>query len=391
VIAHTPKKPQALEVSDLRPVRTMDPYKPCWCGSGRKWKWCHKGRQDMPPVNINQLLNEMFQEARKGLCLHPDAPTGCGQKIIRAHTVQRGGGLSEIAEKQHVLSPKDGLRRLAQTAGRLEPASIGINNASTFMGFCDVHDGEMFRPAEHHVVDLNDEIAFLLGFRAIAYERFAKITAERWAGIQREVDRGLPFERQVRAQSIIHWTLQGTKLALEDTRRWKAAYDVDFTARDYSGFRYTGVVFDGLLPLVGCGAFMPEFDFEGKALQWLGRASEVLEHITFNLAVLNGRSVALLGWLGPAPGPAADFVQSFAAMPAVKVADSLVQLAFEHIENIYLRPSWWQGLPDEIRDALIDRTKNGTLSGERLATCLVPDGRSYLGPRPIKEIRSRLA
>jgi hypothetical protein len=378
-----------LEISDLQPARTMDPYKPCWCGSGKKWKWCHKGRQDMPPANINQLLNEMFQETRKGLCLHPDAPTGCGQ-MIKAHTVQRGGGLTEIAEKQHVLSPKDGVRRLAQTDGRLQPVSVGINNASTFMGFCDVHDGAMFRAAEHQVSELNDEIAFLLGFRAIAYERFAKITAERWAGIQREMDRGQPFERQVQAQSIIHWTLQGTKLALEDTRRWKQAYDEAFTERDHSGFHYRGVVFDDLLPFVGCGAFMPEFDFEGRAVQMLGRASERLEHITFNLAVLNGRSVAILGWIGPTVGPAADFVRSFAALPADKVADSLVQLAFEHIENIYLRPSWWQGLPEELRDALIDRTKHGTLSGDRFASCLVPDGRAYLGSRPIKEIRDRV-
>lgn len=343
----------------------------------------------MPAVNINQLLNDMFQETRKGLCLHPDAPEGCG-RLIKAHTVQRGGGLTEIAEKRHVLSPKDGLRNLAQTDGLLQPASIGINNASTFMGFCDSHDGIMFRPAEHRASDLSDEIAFLLGFRAIAYERLAKITAERWAGIQRELDRGSPFEQQAQVQSLIHWTLQGTKLALEDTRRWKEAYDKAFIAKAYKDFHYLGIVFDDLLPIVGCGAFMPEFDFAGNALQLLGHSSETLEHVTVNLAVLNGRSVAILGWIGPTTGPAADLVQSFANLPPNSFADSLVQLAFEHIENIYLRPSWWKSLPQELRDALVDRTRNGTLSADRHALCLVPDGRQYIGPRPIKETRNRL-
>ena len=34
----------------LAPVRKMAPYKPCWCGSGKKWKWCHKDQESMAPV-----------------------------------------------------------------------------------------------------------------------------------------------------------------------------------------------------------------------------------------------------------------------------------------------------------------------------------------------------
>ena len=390
MIFYNPRKSQPRQISDLVPMRTMDPYKPCWCGSGTKWKWCHKGRETMPPVNINQLLNDMFKQAQTGFCLHPDAPVGCGGKIVRAHTVQRGGGLTEIAENRHVLSPKEGLRRLPQTDGKLEPASVGINHASTFMGFCDVHDAAMFRAAEYQVSELTDEVAFLLAFRAISYERFSKVIAERWVSVQREVDRGFPFERQVEAQSIIHWTLQGTQMALEDTARWKAAYDDAFTSKSYDRFHFLGIIFEDLLPIVGCGGFMPEFDFAGRPLQWLGRPSESLEHVTLNLGVLNGRSVAILGWLGPPSGPAADFVSSFVALPQDQLADSLVQLAFEHVENIYLRPSWWQNLPGPLRDALAARTKNGTISGERLATCLVPDGRCYVGPQAIKLMKNQL-
>lgn len=369
----------------------MDPYKPCWCGSGKKWKWCHKGRQDATPANINQLLNEMFLESRRGLCLHPDAPVGCGAKIIKAHTVQRGGGLKAVAEKDHVLSPKAGLRRLPQTKGLLVPEPVGINNASTFMGFCEIHDGAMFRPAEHQVSTLTDEVAFLLGFRAVSYELLAKITAERWATTQREADRGQPFERQAEIQMRIDWTLQGTRMAIRDMRRWKDGYDSVFRAGDYAAFRYRAIRFDGVLPLVGCGAFSPEFDFAARRLQYLGRPSDTLEHVTLNIGVIDGRSVAVLGWLGTTDGHSAAFVDSFATLAPDGIANMLVQLAFEHIENIYLRPSWWAGLSDEMRETLMSRAKNGTISQEREPDCLIPDGRSYLTPPSIMEVKDHLA
>ncbi|MFC3713429.1 hypothetical protein ACFOMD_12655 [Sphingoaurantiacus capsulatus] len=365
------------DVEDLHPVRTMPPYEPCWCRSGKKWKFCHKIREAMRPLAFAELTANMQVEAKRGYCSHPDAPRGCSNKLIRSHTVQRSGGLSAIAEDGHVLSPKEGVKFMAQNDGLMVPTKVGINNASTFMGFCGLHDGSMFRPAEHGAVSLNSEVAFLLSFRSVAYEGYNKIISKRWSEINREADAGLPFERQAMFQQMQHWHRVGTEVAIEDFNIWKEAYDEAFKKNDYSRFWYHAVAFEGVLPIAASGGLMPEFDFTGKRVQALGELGKTLDHVTVNLTVLEGRTVAVLGWLGEPDDAAQQFVRSFAEVPDNDVANALLRLCFEHIENLYLTPSWWNALPGEWQTALVHKMKNGLPHGERVPAGLLPDGRDY--------------
>ena len=359
---------------ELNPQESMDPYKSCWCGSGKKWKWCHKNREQQTPIPFVKLLSDMFAVAREGICLHPNAPDQCSDKIIRAHTVQRNGGLSKIAENSHVLSLKDGILKQASKDFVLEPVLVGLRSASTFMGFCDRHDGAMFRPVEHGNIDLNYETAFLLSFRAVAYEMFAKLAAERWSEVQRECDRGLPFSQQVRAQSIIHWTLLGTRKAIQDIGQWKFEYDKAYNERDYSRFHYAAVMFDEILPFAVCGGVVPEFGFDGQKLQYIGRRALKLEHIAFNVSVIEGRTVGVFGWLGEDNGFSRRFAESFLQLPEIEMADALLRFAFEHVENLFLKPSWWQSVSAKTQNNLLKRIKNGTISTDRTADCLLPEG-----------------
>ena len=115
----------------------------------------------------------MYGEFQKGYCSYPEAsPETCG-RIVRAHTVQRRGGLHAIAENGHVLSAKTGFQSLFRS-GVFSPSEVGVRSASTFMGFCDTHDNSMFKSVETVPVELTPECCFLLGFRAISYELFQK-------------------------------------------------------------------------------------------------------------------------------------------------------------------------------------------------------------------------
>lgn len=61
---------------------------------------------------------------------------GCSEKAIRAsHTIQRSTSLLNIAENKHVLSPGFDYRRRDFVL-----SSVGVNEASTFPGFCTDHE-----------------------------------------------------------------------------------------------------------------------------------------------------------------------------------------------------------------------------------------------------------
>jgi len=110
--------------------------------------------------------------------------------------------------------------------------------------------------------------------------------------------------------------------------------------------------------------------------------------LTYNLAVLNGVSVLVFGWTEESEGPAAQFVNSYKNLPSSQKADAAVRLAFEQLENIYMRPSWWDGLDAAIRDDAIQRSRTGLGLGgiERQSGCLRDGSISYVTAEIILEI-----
>ena len=140
-----------------------------------------------------------------------------------------------------------------------------------------------------------------------------------------------------------------------------------------------GVAYSSVLPVVGCGAFHPECDFAGNRLQVVSRGDAPHEHVGLNLVVLNDRSVLLIGWTEGHEGPAELFGRSFEDVPDEEKANVGIQLAVEHIENIYMKPSWWHGLSDTVRNALVTRMRSGgpVVGPDRELNCLRSDGHSY--------------
>lgn len=60
----------------------------------------------------------------------------CNNKSIeRSHTIQKSGSLKVIAENSHLLTP-----RFNTSKGEIEIIPIGINEASTFPGYCSEHE-----------------------------------------------------------------------------------------------------------------------------------------------------------------------------------------------------------------------------------------------------------
>jgi hypothetical protein len=344
----------------LKPKRFMRVNERCWCGSGKKWKKCHRDREKQTPEPFGKKAHNLRKEMFKGYCLHPEASEfGCSQNIIRAHTVQRRGGLAGIAENGHVISPKRGFEDIFKNEGQIIPREHGIADASTFMGFCSFHDNQMFEPIEKNPLCLNTESAFLLSFRAICYEYFTKEATLRTLELQKELDKGKPFEVQCSIQQHLHLIQEGSKRAMRDLKSWKSDYDQAFIEKDYSRFSFYGARFSGLLPIVACGAFYPEYDFKGNNLQIITRGTGNFEHVCLNLTSVGGKSVLVFGWTGKGSGPAESLCNSFRELNNKKKSNAAFYTAVEHLENIYFNPSWWESQPEFIKAELFRRFGSG--------------------------------
>ncbi|NKB38184.1 MAG: hypothetical protein GKR93_13645 [Gammaproteobacteria bacterium] len=355
----TPPKP-------LNPKRTMKRDELCWCESGKKWNKCHKDRHLQKPERIEKIINQMLKKGRQGVCLHPNASVSeCSSKIIKAHTVQKGGGLSVIAENGHVISIKKGLKNIHKNNGAVVPDEIGINDASTFMGFCGKHDNELFEPVEQQLFQLNERAAFLLSFRAISYEYFTKQEALKTFDIQRGADKGLDYEMQQNIQNHIHIYKTGLEIGMEDLKQWKQLYDQRFISQDFISMPHYAIKFDEVLPFVCCGTFHPEVDFNGKQVQIITRGSAKREHVSISMSVMQNKTFVSFGWDGELQGPAEQFVSSFKELSSSDKANALLHLVVEQLENTYFNITWWKGISAPDRASLIARIENGTGTSQK--------------------------
>ena len=367
-----------MPVEPIRPVANMSRNAMCWCRSGKKWKKCHRDRELMAPANIFEIEDEFQRIRKRGYCSYPKSSSDeCDQSITNAHTVQRRGGLSAIAEDGHVLAVQPTMKRMVANEGMPSPRRIGIGLASTFPGFCNKHDRIAFQLIEGKCVDLNAGSALRFSYRAIAFERFRKAAALEFVDPMRQMDRGQPLWRQGAIQDHLRCYEGGLRLGMRDLESCKAEYDSRLLSGNPTGFKFCAIRFDRLLPIVGCGAFHPEFDTNGRELQRLGRVGCEYQMLAINVTAFEQQTVVCFGWLRGGTDPAQNFVESLKALPSPRVANAIVRVAFEHIENIYLQQSWWDSLSIADQAELKKRIWSGGNIVIRASDCLVDRGTIY--------------
>lgn len=94
-------------------------------------------------------------------CIFDNCPN---KSIAKSHSIQKSSSIKQISENSHVLTPK-----FSDQDGEIELISVGINEASTFPGFCQDHE-KLFEEFESNK-DLTSEVHFILQmYRTICRE-----------------------------------------------------------------------------------------------------------------------------------------------------------------------------------------------------------------------------
>ncbi len=370
----------------LKPVAKMGRNEQCWCLSGKKYKFCHLDRETQSGSNAFDQEREMLKEMRQGYCSFPgpNPESPCSSKITKAHTVQKNGGMAAISEENHVLSVKPAMKDMIATNGNPQPRRVGVNLASVFPGFCSYHDSELFKKIEGKTLQLDADTAFLFSYRAIAYEAFSKAAQKRFNTHLRDADKGMPFWKQAQIQSLLYDMQIGIEIGLRELGNWKEQFDSQLLSGPQENFHFAAFRFSRVLPIVACGAFHPEFDFEGARLQQLGQDTFPLDHITLTVTAFEESTIAIFGWIGPVDGPAHALVNSYQNVDDNRKADALLRLLFIHTDNLFLRPSWWTQLPDDQKRGLNDMTRSGSHIQARTGRELSDDRKTFLAASVIE-------
>lgn len=348
----------------------------CWCGSGKKYKKCHLGREKQDPPKLWEASKDIRKAFTTRYCLAPQPlKLSCSREIVKAHTVPKSGSLNQIARNGHVYSFIFSLENIDKYNGIVPPELVGINKASTFTGFCSVHDNSIFAPIEDEAFSGSQEQCFLLGYRALTREVFTKKASASLENMRREVDRGKSADEQLRVQMLNRVFNAGVQAGLGDSQHYKEIYDNVLISNAFEEVRAYVVELKCPPPVMCSAGLFPEEDFDGNELQDVADLSITPALINITSFYGGHYGAIVFTWLRESDAVCLPFVRSLMSLPFHRITNALVRLFFGFFENLHVKPDWWESLPQASKDVLVKRLADSAdLEMPPRRGCLAEDG-----------------
>jgi hypothetical protein len=291
----------------------------------------------------------------------------CNGQIIGAHTVPRSQ-LRKIAIGGHVyeIRPND----LLKNDGQFTVHKRGIGQFSVLNFFCAQHDREIFSHLE------NDELTFdahqlsLLHYRAMGAELYKKINALDGNKLRIAGEEAANRVGKKQALEFLEAFQTGTMLGLRDMSRIFPKTEALVMNEEYDQVSALVVRFGKMPSIMTVGGFAPEFDYDGRRAQTLGKAETQYDAIAMSILATPSGSAVVFTWLKDAK-TCENFVMSYIRQRADRFTTLSIQTAFEHLENTCMNIEWWDGLRTIERNTLIQRMQYaGSPVEERTSGCL---------------------
>lgn len=148
----------------------VDNYEYCPCGSGKKYKWCCK--ENATPCKNNSELKKFYHDLKIEIWNRRKWKTqqchwnGCHENTQRCHSIQNNRFLNQIYGPSKEVYHFIPMGSVETEIVELEAETVSF--ASTFNGFCNTHDRELFS-----IIEGNNQVTFSLEQKyALVYRNF---------------------------------------------------------------------------------------------------------------------------------------------------------------------------------------------------------------------------
>lgn len=333
------------------------------------------------PLKPRPTIEEVNKAVRKAYdkryCLHPDAVKGtCEGGIVKAHTIQSSGGLSKIVDSSNHVYQFSPYPFKPQPSSFIEPNSIGINKASTFTGFCQIHDTKTFERIETQPFSAEKDQIFLLAYRALCRRLFMyRNDVDVTESMKNWVEGLTPIEQHVAAISSFYCNLD-TKVY----ERQKEEYDKILSSKDYSLLKYYVVFIDTIPEFLCSGSLILETDFSGRRYYQPGSKEIDLKIITFSIIPIDDGGVIAYASIDEGK-EIQSFFKSIINLDKHLLPNAITRYTFEyHEDNTFISPIWWNKLDNLKKNAISKRALPDDIEfyEMRPSDCLLDDGYSIV-------------
>lgn len=299
-----------------------------------------------------KVLGQVFQDAigRQPTpgCL---APIGqgktCGKNAIKSHTLGLARELRAVAnEEGMVKGAKIKLSAIFDFGGEVFE-DMSIKQASIFPGFCHKHDTEIFAPIDEQTWNNSDHHKFLLAYRSLCREVYAKMT-----NVESFMPALLKHSPLAATEPLRLWNA-GEKLGMRESFRDKKLMDEKLTEEDFQC--ETHVMSLGAdFPLRVSGVFVPEFDYFERKLYDLKDYSTPAHRICVSTHTVDNDVLGVFTAFRQEP-MLTQYLDSLRTATQDSPRAHFAQVCFDNFEHIYFNIKWWESLRERHRVGLQSR------------------------------------
>lgn len=294
--------------------------------------------------DLSKYLLTKKEITNEGRCLHYQADNRCNE-IIKAHSIQNNGVLSEIAREHKVYCLSHNIGDLKKNNGEIILKKEYIKNFSIFRGFCKKHDNKLFEPIDNSLFSSDSkEQIFLYTYRSLSKELFDKENAlNMYLNVLEDVKEHEGLYKHFAS------LVMGTENGYRSLKWHKDLYDNLLKKEIYREMRYVSFNSNEKLNVVFSNVLYPEYDFSGELIQDLTDMSKPFDLISFYSSPTKEGWSFVFSWHKSSNYTCFPFVQSLKIMmkKGESLSDLLFQFVITHGENFAFSPDWWESLSKE--------------------------------------------
>lgn len=291
---------------------------------------------------LNRLTSLISKGATIKDCSHPNKAE-CKLPIKSAHSLQRQGSLKllEKTVKGNSFIYCHTERQINKKYGFLDLKPIGRKDASTFFGFCDFHDTELFKEIENdpEATDIDNDLhCFLHTYRSFSHSHHRKY--EEYKLLTSTESEVIDYLKKAYGSDLAK-TTEGVKLALGDFEAPKKLLDEMLLNKNYSGLKYICYEFPYRCPVSCAGVSTPGHFKNGDIFNLSESVSDEYYYIFTTVLPFNNRTVIIL----------AAFPNDEKAIRYLEELDNISsELEFQkylsfhiinNLENVYISPKFY--------------------------------------------------
>lgn len=310
--------------------------------------------------NFNKLKNEiLFKD-----CFHSDEKCN---NIIKSHSIQNNRILSRLCTDK--LGEIFSFMNLdINDKNEFIMSNIGRQKASTFTGFCQHHDNEIFKPIELKDFEVNNkEQEYVFAYRSIAWSLYAKkveyLTYSRFYDFFKNDDeKNIEKYFRIRPPYSIEWKennsrafkqkKKGAFTTISELEVIQKAMNINLDKQRFYKIITDIIIFEKETPIASSSIIYVEYDLNGNLINDYCNSNKKLSPLFFTIFPQNGNTFVLLSYLKNDKNIFSFIKEQILTSSLNKQKIIITNLIFNNIENFYTSLKYWESLNSEKRKIL---------------------------------------